>query len=315
MKRTFWSSFATFVNNGYVKFVVACIFFAMCILYYKKVEQWGAVDSILFVVVTASTVGYGNIHPTSTHSRIFTIFLMIFGALVIFAGISSYLNEGIIRMNTFLAKSVTSRLKRTEVLFQRRVVLSVIWMLTCALFGALIFQQLEGWSYITALYFVVQTMMVRFTHSYALRKITILTFDLYIHVAQTVGYGDIAFNNEATKIFLCFFIIISTALLGLAINNIYALSQNRKVLHQRRTMLKLQRKLHFLADMNEGRGVNKWEFVLTILEHIGTLDHDKDIVPWVRVSRESCFTQCAVSGLWMARASAILLEISRAGYV
>jgi hypothetical protein len=86
---------------------------------------------------------------------------MIFGALVIFAGMSAYLNEGIIRMNTFLAKSVTSRLKRTEVLFQRRVVLSVMWMLLCAIFGAVIFQQLEDWSYITALYFVVQTMMVR----------------------------------------------------------------------------------------------------------------------------------------------------------
>lgn len=52
-------------------------------------------------------------------------------------------------------------------------------------------------------------------------------------------------------------------------------------------MLKLQRKLHFLADLNDGRGVSKFEFVLTILEHIGKLDHDKDIAPWLLVRCET----------------------------
>lgn len=90
-------------------------------------------------------------------------------------------------------------------------------------------------------------------------------------------------QNQATKIFLIFYILLSTTLLGLAINNVYTLLQNRKFLSQRKQLLKLQRKLHFLADMNDGRGVNKFEFVLTILEHIGTLDHDKDIAPWLKV--------------------------------
>ena len=91
-------------------------------------------------------------------------------------------------------------------------------------------------------------------------------------------------EKEATKIFLCFYIVISVTLLGLAIQNLYSLIRNRKVLAQRKELLVLQQKLHFLADMNEGRGVNKFEFVLTILEHIGTLDHDKDIAPWLQVT-------------------------------
>ena len=103
------------------------------------------------------------------------------------------------------------------------------------------------------------------------------------HYTQTVGYGDVAFQHQSTKIFLIFFIILSTAVLGLAINNIYAVIQNRKVLNERRSLLKLQRRLHFLADLNDGRGVGRFEFVLTILEHIGTLDHDKDIAPWLKV--------------------------------
>ena len=102
---------------------------------------------------------------------------------------------------------------------------------------------------------------------------------------QTVGFGDIEVKYRSTKIFLCFFIIVSIALMGLAINDIFTLMKNRKVLSQRAELLKLQQKLHFLADMNDGRGVNKFEFVLTILEYLGTLDRDKDIAPWMEVRK------------------------------
>lgn len=154
-------SFYTLIDNGYFKLTIAMIFFSLSIVYYKKAEQWNAVDCVLFVIVSASTVGYGNIHPTNESSRVYTIFLMIFGAFVVYAGLIAYLNSGIVRMNIFLAKSVTSRLKRTEVLFQRRLALSILWVFACAIIGALVLQALENLSFITALYFSVQTMMVR----------------------------------------------------------------------------------------------------------------------------------------------------------
>lgn len=101
---------------------------------------------------------------------------------------------------------------------------------------------------------------------------------------QTVGYGDLTVQHEGTKVFLCFYILVSTSLLALAINNLYTLIQNRKYLSQRKQLLKLEKKLHFLADLNDGCGVSKFEFVLTILEHIGKLDHNTDIAPWLKVS-------------------------------
>ena len=169
-----------FLNNGYVKLVVGITFFALCITFYNGVENWSPVECVLFVIVTATTVGYGNIYPTTDDSRVFTIFLMIFGAFVIFAGILSYLSRGLVKMNTFLARSVTSSLKRTEVLFQRRLALSILWVLTCALFGALIFQHLENWSYITALYFVVQTMTVWVIYVYdAKNKYVLIATTMY----------------------------------------------------------------------------------------------------------------------------------------
>jgi hypothetical protein len=117
-----------------------------------------------------------------------------------------------------------------------------------------------------------------------------------------VGYGDFTVEQEATKIFLCFYIVVSVTLLGLAIQNLYSLIRNRKVLAQRKELLVLQQKLHFLANMNEGKGVNKFEFVLTILEHIGTLDYEKDVEPWMHVS-------AALGGVAVSR------DIYRAGFV
>lgn len=68
------------------------------------------------------------------------------------------------------------------------------------------------------------------------------------------------------------------------INNLYTLIENRKYLSQRKQLLKLEKKLHFLADLNDGCGVTKYEFILTILEHIGKLDRKTDIEPWLKVS-------------------------------
>ena len=48
-------------------------------------EGWSVADSIYFCMVTVSTVGYGDIVPTKTGTKMFVIFLIFFGIIVIFA--------------------------------------------------------------------------------------------------------------------------------------------------------------------------------------------------------------------------------------
>ncbi len=92
-------------------------------------------------------------------------------------------------------------------------------------------------------------------------------------------------HSDSAKIFLCFYIIFSTILLANAINNFNALVNGRKMLKQREKMLQLEQTLSFICDLNQGMGVNKHEFVLAILTHIGTLNHDKDVLPWIKVRK------------------------------
>jgi len=48
--------------------------------FYVMVEGWGVVDAAYFCIMTLSTVGYGDLHPTTAESKIFTIVYLIVGA-------------------------------------------------------------------------------------------------------------------------------------------------------------------------------------------------------------------------------------------
>lgn len=58
-----------------VNLLIASIVIAT--IFYDVVEGWGLVDSLYFTVSTATTVGYGDLVPTTMGSKLFTILFMI----------------------------------------------------------------------------------------------------------------------------------------------------------------------------------------------------------------------------------------------
>lgn len=47
--------------------------------FYATVEGWSILDAFYFSVITLSTVGYGDLHPTTGLSKIFTVFYLLTG--------------------------------------------------------------------------------------------------------------------------------------------------------------------------------------------------------------------------------------------
>lgn len=148
------------LSSGYVKIAAVFTFFGLSVLFYSIREGWSVADSFLFVIITISTVGYGNIHPTSTDTRIYTIFLMIIGVVAIFSTLTAFVNKGIKKLKVYLSTSVVSRLRQTEWLFQQRLYFSVFWIVLCIFIGAVVLHKWEGWDFISCVYFIVETITV-----------------------------------------------------------------------------------------------------------------------------------------------------------
>src|SRR3954449_9412373 len=71
------------------RFVLALLVPAVQVLIgtvgYRVVEGWSWLDALYMTVTTLTTVGYGEVHPLSTHGRIFTIVLILLGVFSLFA--------------------------------------------------------------------------------------------------------------------------------------------------------------------------------------------------------------------------------------
>lgn len=53
--------------------------FGVGTVFYRLAEDWSWIDSFYFTVVTLTTVGYGDLAPTTALSKLFTVFLILVG--------------------------------------------------------------------------------------------------------------------------------------------------------------------------------------------------------------------------------------------
>mmetsp|Transcript_25359 Transcript_25359/g.74461 ORF Transcript_25359/g.74461 Transcript_25359/m.74461 type:complete len:459 (-) Transcript_25359:335-1711(-) len=80
-------------SDGTVKWirhqgVFLALYFVVGIAAYGKLEGWGWMDSSYFMMVTATTVGYGDFAPTHPLSRLFTCFYSILGITIVLSAIA-----------------------------------------------------------------------------------------------------------------------------------------------------------------------------------------------------------------------------------
>jgi len=243
-------------------------------------EPWTPVDSVYFVMVSMSTVGYGDFFPSRPESRVFTLFFIIYGIVVPFASLAS-------ELATVMDRAVGRFLKVWSLCFGHHhlrawsrtndkadagapgsitfwvsnMLIPVMMFTTWQIFCACVFTVLQELPFSLALYHCLVT-------------------------ATTVGYGDVLVTKEARP-FAVVHVGVSVALLGACIAEVPALWDIRNV--QLRQLEILQRALDvemIKALDRDGNGVDKLEFCIGILIEIGAelaglpLQWD-DIVPFI----------------------------------
>lgn len=79
---------------------------------FRLLEEWTYAESFYFSVATLTTVGYGDIHPTTDFSRVFTGLYILVGVGIVIAALSSIGSRYLVTQEHQLSDNLTRRLRR-----------------------------------------------------------------------------------------------------------------------------------------------------------------------------------------------------------
>lgn len=79
---------------------------------FHYLEEWTLAQSFYFSVATLTTVGYGDITPTSDTSRVVAALFILLGVGVFIAALSSISSRYLVRQEHQLSDNLTRRLLR-----------------------------------------------------------------------------------------------------------------------------------------------------------------------------------------------------------
>jgi voltage-gated potassium channel len=77
------SKFQTFLIEFFAIVSIVILLFGIGTVAYHNMENWTYTDSFYFTGVTLTTIGYGDLHPTTNFSKIFTVFFAFCGIGVV----------------------------------------------------------------------------------------------------------------------------------------------------------------------------------------------------------------------------------------
>jgi hypothetical protein len=81
---------------------------------FRLLEDWSWAESFYFSVATLTTVGYGDIHPTTGESRVFTAIYILVGVGIVIAALTSIGSRYLATQEHELSDNLTRRLRRAQ---------------------------------------------------------------------------------------------------------------------------------------------------------------------------------------------------------
>ncbi|CAK7350268.1 unnamed protein product [Dovyalis caffra] len=185
-------------------FVLLVLYLSLGVLIYsfnrdkfKGIETHPVVDALYFCIVTMCTIGYGDITPDSTATKLFSIFFVLIGfgfVDILLSGMVSYvldLQESHLLRNVKRgvekesAGSYIIDVKKGRMRIRMKVGLALGVVVLCIGVGVGVMHFVERLGWLDSLYLSVMSV-------------------------TTVGYGDRAFNSLTGRIFASIWLLVST---------------------------------------------------------------------------------------------------------
>jgi len=188
---------------------------------YRYAEGWHLIDSVYFMMVTSTTVGFGDICPATQIGRAFTIVYALLGISVVFGTLSPFINPVLdwfldmaVHHVPWLQLKVSNSLKisldeaREQMSYSRRYVQAMVPTLVLLFVGITLGVLMEtveaGATLVDAMYFGVITM-------------------------STIGYGDLAPKSVLDKLLMVVYLPFATSALAKMLSDFDRISTNRTI--------------------------------------------------------------------------------------
>ena len=246
-------------------------------LIFTNVQGLSSIDAVYFMVVTLSTVGYGDISPATDGLKWFTVFWIFVAVIFVFPQVVTVISR-ITAKWTKYGRYLLERLNPPALIdidgdgtpdfklpdrawwyYSKNMVPSIAMMMTIQIIAATVFVAIENWTFSDAFYHCLVT-------------------------ATTVGYGDMSIASDSGKIWACVQILVSVALLGEIISTLDTLRDDFR--QRGRRMEQLHNKMNpnlaenLIATCEKlqdpraqmGDGVTQMQFMVSMLVESGVFD-------------------------------------------
>ena len=235
-------------------------FILTSVLFYHYTENWSILDCIYFITVTLLTVGYGDVVPTNDGTRLFTVFMIIFGLIFILkilndsaSSIVTYLLSNLVRL-IFVNNTNVS----LAVILETKLRIVFAFVTFSVVFGIVFISVSTGSSFITSLYWTVQTI-------------------------STVGFGDIRLETRTERILNTFYLLAGLCVFSAALCVYNEIGDEIEKVRRQEQLLGRAvdlEQLTFLTDCERtNRPVTKFDFVIEMLLHTGKINRERDLQP------------------------------------
>jgi len=251
------------LHHQLVSYLVGPLILAVYLLggavMFMYLEDWGFWESLYFSVITISTVGYGDMYPTSDFKKIVTIIYLFIGIAFIASIVGAWvgilmgkvLNENSPEVSTDNNKptpgesqtTVQQRYLRQDIHETFKAILIILVLVSI---GTIVYAYNENMSTVDAVYFCMITL-------------------------ATVGYGDIDQKELSTKIFDIGFVLVGVPIMAIAMATFAQISIRRyqrswvDALGNQGVTVQMIRSI----DFDNSGTVARHEFLAYILVHMG----------------------------------------------
>jgi len=258
-------------SSGLDYFVWECILVIVVLLLVGTVafslvfEHWSIEDSMYFTVVTLTTVGYGDMTPSTPCGRLFMSAFAIVGIAILAVAISVIgsrfvetqmllIEDNKKNHDNIVSGKIEERTPNTNV-DGSAMPLKQIWkyisLIVFLLGGAWFLFRGDDWTLIKLMYFIVAT-------------------------STTIGYGDILPISNGQRLFGIVYILVSVSVMGEFLGCIsgYVLEIRQNKFHKSMEKHKFNVSDIKLMDADRSGDVSELEYVLFMLKSMNKVDGD-----------------------------------------